>query len=316
MKVVVTGAGGFVGQALCRRLTASGYRVTGIFRDTLPSRTWMETRVSGDLTGIPDFGALVEGADTVVHLAARVHLMRDTASDPEAAFMQSNAEVTRDLAQAAAGAGVRRFVFLSSVKVNGEATSAAPFTDSDTPAPEDAYGRSKLAAETALANIGSDTGLAVTTLRVPLVYGPGVRANFAALMRLCDSLLPLPFAGVTANRRSLLFLGNLTHAIETVIAAKPQSSGTYLLSDGDDLSTAALVQRLRQCLNRRSCGIPVPAAVIYAFAALAGKRAAADRLCGSLQLDPSRFTDTFDWTPPFSADQGLAATAAWRRAAS
>lgn len=316
MNVVVTGAGGFVGQALCRRLAASGYRVTGIFREAPPPRTWMEAHVSGDLTGISDFESLVHGADAVVHLAARVHLMRDTAADPETAFLTANADVARNLARAAAKAGVRRFVFLSSVKVNGEETSAAPFTETDPPAPEDAYGRSKMAAETALAKIGSDSGLAVTILRVPLVYGPGVRANFAALLRLCDTPLPLPFAGITANRRSLLFLGNLTHAIERVLETNPQSPDTYLLSDGDDLSTAALVRRLRRCLNRRPFGMPVSVSMIHALAALAGKRAAADRLCGSLQLDPSRFADTFDWTPPFTVDQGLAATTAWRRAAS
>jgi nucleoside-diphosphate-sugar epimerase len=313
-KILVTGAAGFVGQALCRHLAASGYRVTGQFR-TAPLRTaWMETRTTGDLTNIADFGPLVDGADAVIHLAARVHMMRDTAADPEAAFLQANADVARKLAQAAAENGVRRFVFLSSVKVNGEATTTASYKETDPPAPEDAYGRSKLAAETALAEISATTQLPVTTLRIPLVYGPGVRANFASLMGLCDTVLPLPLTGITKNRRSLLFLGNLTHAIERVVAAGGQSSGTFLLSDGEDLSTADLVRRLRRCLNRPVCGIPVPGQIIAAIAALAGKRAAADRLCGSLQVAPSLFGETFDWTPPFSVDQGLAATVARRRA--
>lgn len=314
--VVVTGAGGFVGRALCRRLAASGHRVTGVFRADPGAQSWMEARVSGDLTDASDYAPLVHGADAVVHLAARVHMMRDTAADPDAAFLRANADVTRDLARASATGGARRFVFLSSVKVNGEATSVAPFSEKDAPAPEDAYGRSKLAAETALAEVMSETGLPVTTLRVPLVYGPGVRANFAALMRLCDSVAPLPFAGITGNRRSLLFLGNLTHAIERVIETASPSSGTFMLSDGDDLSTAGLVRRLRRCLNRPSAGIPVPASIITSLAALAGKRAAANRLCGSLQIDPSGFSDRFDWTPPFSVDQGLAATVARHRAAS
>jgi nucleoside-diphosphate-sugar epimerase len=274
----------------------------------------MDTRTTGDLTGISDFGPLVEGIDVVIHLAARVHMMRDTAADPDAAFLAANAEVTQRLAQAAAENGVGRFVFLSSVKVNGEATMATPFTESDPPAPEDAYGRSKRAAEDALAEISAETKMPVTTLRIPLVYGPGVRANFASLMGLCDSVLPVPLTGITANRRSLLFLGNLTHAIECIVAAGEIPSGTFLLSDRDDLSTADLVRHLRRCLNRSVCGIPVPGRAIAALAAMAGKRAAADRLCGSLQVDPSLFCETFNWTPPFTADQGFAATIARYRA--
>lgn len=314
LNILVTGAGGFVGDALCRRLTASGYRVTGQFRNTPPKMTWMETRTTGDLTGTSDFGPLVEGIDVVVHLAARVHMMRDTAADPDAAFLKANADVTQRLAQAAAENGIGRFVFLSSVKVNGEATAAEPFTETDLPAPQDAYGRSKLVAERALAEISANTQLPVTTLRIPLVYGPGVRANFASLMALCDTLLPMPLTGITQNRRSLLFLDNLTHAIEYIVSAGGRSSGTFLLSDGEDLSTADLVQRLRRCLNRSACGIPVPVRAIASLAAAAGKRAAADRLCGSLQVNSSLFCETFGWTPPFSADQGLAATVARHRA--
>lgn len=315
MTVVVTGASGFVGRALCRRLTASGHRVIGVYREAPPNGTAMETRIIDDLTTVADFAPIVEGADAVVHLAARVHMMRETAADPDSAFLRANAEVTKNLAEAAVRAGIGRFVFLSSVKVNGEETGEAPFAEADDPAPDDSYARSKLAAEIALDRISSADGLAVTTLRIPLVYGPGVRANFAALLRLCDTALPLPLAGITSNRRSLLFLGNLTHAIERALGGPPHTSGTYLLSDGEDLSTADLVERLRRCLNRHACGIPVPVSVINAFAAAAGRRSAADRLCGSLQMDSSRFGRVFQWSPPFSVDQGLAATAAWHRAA-
>jgi nucleoside-diphosphate-sugar epimerase len=277
----------------------------------------METRMAGDLTQVTDFCPLVEGFETVIHLAARVHMMRDTATDPDAAFRQANAEVTRKLAEAAAESGAGRFVFLSSVKVNGEGTSGKPFLETDSPVPEDPYGRSKLAAESALAKITAEMQLAVTTLRVPLVYGPGVRANFASLVAICDTILPPPLTGITANRRSLLYLGNLIHAIERVIETGNDGndkSGVYLLCDGEDLSTADLVHRLRRCLNRSQCGLPVPAPVLTGLAAMAGKRAAVDRLCGSLQVDSSLFRATFGWTPPFSVDQGLAATVAWHRA--
>ncbi len=274
----------------------------------------METRIAGDLTQQSDFSDVVKGADVVVHLAARVHMMRETAIDPDLAFRQANADITRRLAQAAADAGVGRFLFLSSVKVNGEETTGTPFSEGDRPSPEDAYGRSKLEAENALEKIAGTTDMSVTTLRVPLVYGPRVRANFAALIRICDTALPLPLDGITENRRSLLYLGNLTHALETVIRAGPDPAGTYLLSDGEDLSTAALVGHLRNSLNRHPLRLPVPASVLQSVASLAGKRQAVRRLCGSLQIDSAGFRRAFGWAPPFSPAQGIAATAAAHRA--
>jgi len=323
MKILVTGAGGFVGNALCRHLAASGHGVIGVFRENPAPASWMESRIVGDLQNIADFAGVVEGADAVVHLAARVHMMRETAADPEAAFIRANTDVTEKLARAASGAGTRAFVFLSSVKVNGEATNGALFTETDDPAPEDAYGRSKLAAETALRKIAANSPMSITTLRIPLVYGPGVRANFAALLRVCDLPLPLPLGGIAGNRRSLLYVGNLIHAIERVLDTGGKSmadeSGLgaeiFFLSDGEDMSTADLVRRLRRCLNRRFPGIAIPAGVIRTLAHIAGKASAADRLCGSLQIDPARFAKEFGWIPPFSVDQGLAATAASHRIA-
>lgn len=314
MKVIVTGAGGFVGDALCRRLSASGCRVVGIFREQPSPRDWMEIRAAGDLTQVSDFSDVVEGVDTVIHLAARVHMMRDTAADPALAFRQVNTDVTQRLAQAAADSGTNRFVFLSSVKVNGEETTGTPFSDGDAPAPEDDYGRSKRDAEDALQNIAATSNMAVTTLRVPLVYGPGVRANFAALLRLCDTVLPLPLDGITQNRRSLLYLGNLTHALETIVMSDRDVSGIYLLGDGEDLSTAELVGHLRHSLNRHVPRLPVPASVLRLMASLVGRQEAIRRLCGSLQIDSTGFQNAFGWVPPFSPVQGIAATAAAHRA--
>ena len=314
MNVLVTGANGFVGRTLCRHLTAAGHKVIGGVRtDTAPS-SWMEQRTYGDLESSDDFSGVVAGIDAVVHLAARVHMMRETSSDPDAAYDQLNAAVTEKLAKAAASAGVSRFVFLSSVKVNGEATGEQAYSETDTPAPEDAYGRSKLAAEQALRDIAATSDLPCISLRIPLVYGPGVGANFAALLRLCDLPIPLPLGGLTGNRRSLLFVRNLTNAIHTVLEASDPASATYLLSDGEDLSTTGLVRGLRRCLNRSTPDLPIPAGILRMVASMAGKKAAADRLCGSLQIDSSLFRETFDWTPPFSVGQGLAATAAWHRA--
>jgi nucleoside-diphosphate-sugar epimerase len=315
VKVLVTGATGFIGDALVRRLAAAGHDVTGAVRHEVAHRSWMATVATGDLAETADFGPLVAGMDAVVHLAARVHMMREAAADPDAVYRRANAEVTERLAAAATAAGVSRFVFLSSVKVNGESTADAPFDENSPPAPEDAYGRSKLAAEQALA--AHDGGpMTVVSLRTPLIYGPGVKANFAALMRVCDSPLPLPLDGITGNRRSLLFLGNLTHAIERVLTAETAVAGTYLLCDGEDLSTTGLVRRLRSSFCRRTLPLPIPPRILRGLAGLAGRTAAADRLCGSLRIDAGRFCDTYDWTPPFTVGQGLAATASRHRASS
>lgn len=311
MKVLVTGARGFVGDALCRRLAAAGHEVTGLVRTAPAGVSWMRFAAAGDLEAVADFAPFAAGQDAVVHLAARVHMMRETSSNPEDAYRRANVEVTRRLAEAGRKAGVGRFVFLSSIKVNGEATASKPFDETDAPAPEDAYGRSKLEAEQVLADIPG-----VTILRTPLVYGAGVKANFRALVRICDTPLPLPLDGLTGNRRSLLFLGNLTHAIERVVEAPEAPRGTFLLADGEDLSTAELVRRLRFSLGRRAVSCPVPAAALRGVLALVGRRAAADRLCGSLRIDPGRFREAFRWTPPYTVGQGLAATAAWYRASS
>ena len=274
----------------------------------------MEARVASDLETRRNFSGLVSGADAVVHLAARVHTKRERPADAEAAYRRANADVTENLSRAAADAGVRRFVFLSSVKVNGERTINGAYTEENEPAPEDAYGRSKLAAEQALRKLSEESGLSCISLRIPLVYGPGVGANFAALLDFCNLPYPLPLSGITGNRRSLLFLGNLNGAIRTVLEDPSDRTATFLLSDGEDLSTADLVRRLRRSLNRRVPDLSVPAGALRTLAGLAGRKLAADRLCGSLQIDSSRFRQTYDWTPAFSVDQGIAATAAWRRA--
>lgn len=314
MKILVTGAGGFVGDALCRRLSASGCEVIGLFRDTPAPRDWMETRALGDLTQLDDFADVVGTTDAVVHLAARVHMMRDNAAELDPAYRQANACVTRRLARAAAASGAERFVFLSSVKVNGEETYGTPFREQDAPAPEDAYGRSKRDAEDALREIAATTSMAVTTLRVPLVYGAGVSANFGRLLRVCDTVLPLPLDGIRENRRSLLYLGNLTHALETILKANPNPAGTYFLSDGEDLSTATLICHLRHSLNRRAPRLPISPSIVRAAAAFGGEQGAVRRLCGSLQVDSTRFRKALGWTPPFSPAQGIAATVAAHRA--
>ena len=314
MRVLVTGAAGFVGRALCPALAAAGHEViAGVREGTAPPGAHAH-RTLGDLAEERSLDAAVAGVDAVVHLAARAHMMRETAADPLILYRRVNVDGTRRLAEAAARADVRRFVLMSSVKVNGERTSMRPFTEDDPPAPADAYGISKREAEETLAAIASKMGLSAVALRTPLVYGPGVRANFLALLRLCDSPWPLPFGGVSGNRRSLIHLANLVDAI-AVALVHPSANGIYLVSDGEDLSTAGMIRRLRAALGRPTRLLPLPARLLETSLRLLGRGALADRLCGSLAVDTGRIARNLGWRPPITVDEGLAATVAWYRQA-
>ncbi len=258
----------------------------------------------GDIGPASDWRALLDGAEAVVHLAARVHVMRDHAADPEAEFDRVNHQATARLAAQAAEAGVRRFVYMSSVKVHGD-VSGHPLSAADAPAPIDPYGRSKWAAEKALA--AHAARMEVVILRPPLVYGPAVKGNFLGLMRAIDRGRPLPFAAIE-NRRSLIYRGNLVDAVRASLAAPP---GTYLPSDRDDVSTAALIRRIAAALGRPAHLLPVPVWALRGLAAVAGRSDAMDRLCGSLTVDGT----LPGWRPPFTMTDGLAATAEWYRRA-
>lgn len=295
-----------MGGALLERLSGSSLIRAAARRErSLPAgeRVIVDADSSTD-----DWRRALEGVNTVFHLAARVHKMRDAAPDPFAAFCAVNTRWTERLARLAAEAGVERFVFLSTVKVHGS-PSSGPFHEWDPPAPDDAYARSKWEAEQALAAISAETGLRVTVLRPPLVYGPGVRANFLSLMRAVRRGIPLPL-GAVENRRSMVFVRNLADALAR--AAEPDApSGTWLVSDGEDLSTPELVRRLAGHLGRPARLVPVPAALIRASARLLGKSEAADRVLGSLQVDSSALRTALRWRPPYTVDAGLEETARW-----
>ena len=305
--ILVTGATGFVGstvhEALNGRTVCRALRQAAV--DALPGDV-----VVGDIGPGTDWRAALQGIDCVVHLAARTHVLQEDTADPLAAYRRINVEATRRLAQQAAAAGVRRFVFLSSIKVNGETTGDHPFTRNDTPQPQDAYGISKREAEDALRQIGTDTGMEIVILRPPLVYGPGVKGNFLRLLQAIARGMPLPLASIH-NRRSLVYVGNLADAIITCMDTPAAAGKTYLVSDGEDVSTPALIRKLAAALGKSSRLLPCPPALLHFGAALLSKRAAMMRLTGSLTVDASALRQELGWQPRYSLDQGLTATAQW-----
>jgi nucleoside-diphosphate-sugar epimerase len=308
--VLVTGATGFIGRVLCNALAAAGRPLRRAVRASDPGLP--DAVAVGDIGPATDWRAALAGARCVVHLAARAHVMSESAADPLAEYRRANVEATSRLARQAADAGVRRLVFMSSIKVNGE-SSERPYTEGDAPRPEDAYGVSKWETEQALAAIAAATGLEIVVLRPPLVYGPGVKGNFLRLMRLVERGMPLPLGSI-ANRRSLIHVGNLADAVLAALDAPGAAGRTYLAADGEDVSTPALVRAIAQALGTRARLLPCPAALLNFGAALAGRRAQAERLTGSLQVDATLLTRELGWRPRVTLAQGLAETARWFRA--
>lgn len=311
--VLVTGATGFVGRACVDALLGAGYRVRRVLRSACPAILGVEDIVTGDLLDVADWSGAVRGVDAVVHLAARVHVMRETVADPSAVFRRINVDVTRRLAEAAARAGVRRFVFVSSAKVQGEHSAGRPFTEADPPAPEDAYGESKRDAEAALAGIAASTRLEVAILRPPLVYGPGVGGNLHTLLRAVARGVPLP-VGAVRNRRSLVFVGNLADAIVRCIESPAAAGRTFLVDDGEPRSTAQLVSDLARAAGRTPRMLSVPPALLGRVAGWLGQGEAARRLLDDFEVDSGVLRRTLGWTPPFSYAEGIDATGRGYRA--
>jgi nucleoside-diphosphate-sugar epimerase len=302
MRVLVTGATGFVGTALVDRMVREGRCIVraAVRREASGLPAAVE-RVIGDLRPDMEWQSALAGVHAVVHLAARVHVMRDAAPNPLAEFRRVNVAGTLNLARQAAAAGVHRFVCLSSVKVNGE---CGAYVEADPPAPEDAYAISKHEAELGLRRIAAETGMKTVIIRAPLVYGAGVRANFQALMRAVHRGIPLPL-GAIHNRRSLVALDNLVDFILICIEQPAADNETFLVSDGEDLSTPDLIRRLARAMGRPARLIPVPASVLMGAAALLGKRDVARRLLGSLTVDITKARHRLAWVPPVSVDEGL-----------
>lgn len=309
---LVTGASGFVGRAVCTLLAARKCAVRGVVRKLSSSNIEYPVYIQpGGISPSTDWSEPLADVNQVIHLAARVHIMHDTAADPLAEFRAINVDGTLNLARQAAAAGVKRFIFLSTIKVNGE-ISDSPYTESDSPMPQNAYATSKMEAELGLRDIASNLGMEVVILRSPLVYGPSVGANFLSLLRAVDLGLPMPF-GLIDNRRSLIYLGNLVDAV-TACMTHPDAAGkTYLVSDGEDISTPELIRQLARALDCSPRLLPIPSGLMKLAGRLLSKKQEVDRLLGSLTIDSSAIRHDLDWIPPFSMQEGLLTTANWYR---
>jgi len=353
VNILITGANGFIGRALCNKLIADGYHVRGSVRGAaqmtaLPSG--VEGAMVGDIGPETDWSEALDGIEGIVHLAARVHVMRESSADPLAAFREVNVEGTKRLARQAAEAGVKRLVYISSVKVNGERTGkredggrkretgrkrderptsniepptsnekqkkqksearglgSVPkevFSENDVPEPRDPYAVSKLEAEHVLNDIGKKRGLEIVILRPPLVYGPGVRANFLRLVKLVRLGVPLPF-GCVKNRRSLIYVGNLVDAIVACVTNPNAVGETYLVSDGENISTPELIRRIAYSFRKPARLFSVPVGLLKAMGKITGRSAEVERVVGSLCVDSGKIRRELGWKPPFTMEEGL-----------
>ena len=311
MKILVTGGSGFLGGALCSSLIKKGELVKSALRSTNNRIEGAEVVVIDNIDAHTNWIEALHGVYVVVHLAARVHVMNEEAADPLFEFRRVNVDGTLNLARQASEAGVRRFVFISSIKVNGECTDLGhPFTADQIPVPGDPYGVSKYEAEMGLWALSEKTGMEVVIIRSPLVYGPGVKANFMSMMNWLWRGVPLPLGGVTKNRRSFVFIDNLVSMIIACINHPAAANQTFLVSDDEDLSTAGLLDRMALALGCSSKLITVPTALITLGAKLIGRSDISQRLCGSLQVDIKKTKDLLGWSPPVSVNEGLCKTAA------
>lgn len=300
MTILITGASGFVGQKLCSRLADQNQAVRGVAR-----RASEQVLGLGDMDATTDWSQVLPGCVQVVHLAARVHVMQDASASPLQEYRRVNVQGGLALARQAAAAGVKRFVFISSVKVNGEFSAPGrPFRADDVPAPQDPYGVSKMEAEAGLRALAGQTGMEVVIIRPPLVYGPGVKANFASMVRWLQRGVPLPL-GAIHNRRSLVALDNLVDFITVCLHHPAAANQTFMVSDGEDVSTSDLLRRVGKALGKPARLLPIPPYLLKCGASLLGKQETAQRLISFLQVDSAEARHRLGWTPPITLEQGL-----------
>ena len=311
MKLLLTGANGFVGNSLCKRLLEENNNIIAPLRspELLEKHKLLHSVKITGLQDDIDWSAMLNGVDVVVHLASRVHVMNELSDDPLVEFRKINVDATFNLARQAAKAGVKRFIYLSSIKVNGEVTFLnQPFTTKDQASPVDSYGISKFEAENSLLQLAASTKLEVVIIRPPLVYGPGVKANFLNMMKWLYKCIPLPF-GAIHNKRSLVALDNLVDLILTCISHPAAANQIFLVSDGEDLSTTELLSRMAHSLRKQSFLLPIDQKILEFSFKLVGKKELAQRLCSSLQVDISQTKKLLNWVPPVSIDESMRETA-------
>jgi nucleoside-diphosphate-sugar epimerase len=313
MNVLVTGATGFVGRVICARLHTEGMNVRGtLLSSETPSAlvSGVEPVVIEPLGPATRWETALSGIDTVIHLAARVHIMRESAADPLREFLTVNTEATSHLARKASASGVRRIVFMSTIGVNGDDSGSTPYREDDEPHPQNNYSFSKYEAEKQLWRLASETGLEVVVIRAPFVYGQNNPGNFLSLLRVVSTGIPLPLASVD-NKNSLIYVGNLADAL-WVCASHPDAAGnTYLVSDGEEVSTPELIRRTANALGVKARLFHLPEVLIRKLGVITGKTPAVGRLLGTLTVNTSKIRNELGWTPPFSMDEGLRDTAKW-----
>ncbi len=310
MKILVTGAGGFIGQILIPRLIKSGHEVVASSRNTDLGSTGAAVHPIVELGPNTDWGFALNKVETVIHLAAKAHVMTNNVSNPIAEYRRINAEATVKLAKDAAKAGVRHFIFMSTIKVNGETSGLMPFRAQDIPAPIDPYAIAKHEAEEALLKTAHHSNMRATIVRPPLVYGPGVKGNFISLLKICGKGWPLPFASIV-NRRSIIYVGNLVDMVHHLIETPPPATGVYLCRDPQDVSTPELFHKVSMALGVKPLIIPFPLSLLRLSAASIGKGTIVSRLTESLFVDDTPTRNDLNWTPPYSILKGLKETASW-----
>tara|TARA_R110001583_G_scaffold18891_1_gene74684 strand:- start:745 stop:1707 length:963 start_codon:yes stop_codon:yes gene_type:complete len=309
VKILISGATGFVGKPLIKALKNSFYDIFPVVRNTSKSISETNDVVVSGIDSNTDWKNYLDEINTVIHCAARVHVMKETTSDPLEDFREVNVLGAMNLAKSAVKAGVKRFVFISSIKVNGASTTGTvPYLPSDKPVPEDPYGISKAEAEEQLLVLGKKTGMEVVIIRPPLVYGPGVKANFAMMLKLASFGIPLPFGRIVDNRRSMVYVENLVDLIVKCISHPNAANQTFLVSDDDDLSTARMVKELSTAMGGKGWSLPIPPKIFEIAGRITGKSEVVERLCGSLQVDITKTKELLNWGPPFTVKEGFANT--------
>ncbi|SON50951.1 UDP-glucose 4-epimerase family protein [Vibrio tapetis] len=308
---LITGANGFLGKQLVQSLGNKYSLVKSAVRVCDENITLSENvQEVGSINGSTNWQSALTGVDVIIHTAARVHVMSDESSDSLAEYRDVNTLGTLNLARQAIDSGVKRFIFISTIKVNGESTLlGAPYTSTDIPAAEDFYGQSKAEAEEKLLELASKSDLEVVIIRSPLIYGPEVKANFASLLNLVNRGVPLPFGCITSNKRSLVYVNNLVDLVITCIEHPQASNQIFLVSDDHDVSTSEMVRQMAKSLGKPQWQLPVPKCCYNLMGNICGKKDIIDRLLGSLQVDISHTKEVLGWRPPYSFEDGFNDTA-------